>query len=190
MIRICAVRLSRQEARKAQQVTLRKAKRLGVRVSEEALRFQRYLVVATSVTKTELRGDQVLLLYRMRWQIELAIKRLKSIIGISNLPCRDPASGRAWLHGKLLLALLVQVLLNRGQELQLVTTRHEDGEVRVARRRGNLWRETCIMAEMIKAAIIWGITWHLGQRRRRQMHDIIEERPRRRLMQHDLLSFC
>jgi hypothetical protein len=187
-IRVCAIRLSRREARKAQQVTLRKAKRKGERLSKEALRFQRYLVTATSVSKSDLSAQQVLTLYRMRWQIELAIKRLKSIIGISDLPCRNPESGRAWLHGKLVLALLVQVLLNRGQELHLVTTMREGVEIRVARRRGNLWRETHLTIDMVKAAIIWGITWQLRQRWRGQACDLMEERPRKRLAQHDLLS--
>ena len=187
-IRVCAIRLSRREARKAQQVTLRKAKRKGERLSQEALRFQRYLVTATSVTKSDLSAQQVLTLYRMRWQIELAIKRLKSIIGISDLPCRDPESGRAWLHGKLVLALLVQVLLNRGQELHLVTTKCAGVEIQVARRRGNLWRETHLTMDMVKAAIVWGITWQLRQRWRGQAYDLMEERPRKRLAQHDLLS--
>jgi hypothetical protein len=187
-IRVCALRLSRREARKAQQVTLRKAKRKGERLGKEALRFQRYLVTATSVSKSDLSAQQVLTLYRMRWQIELAIKRLKSIIGISDLPCRDPESGRAWLHGKLVLALLVQVLLNRGQELHLVTTQYEGVEIRVARRRGNLWRETHLTIDMVRAALVWGITWRLRQRWRGQTHDLMEERPRKRLAQHDLLS--
>jgi hypothetical protein len=186
-IRICAVRLTRQEARQAQRVSLRKAKRKGVGVSAEGLRFQRYLVVATSVAGSELSVKRVLLLYRMRWQIELAIKRLKSIIGLSELPCRDSESGRAWLHGKLVLALLIQGLLNQGQELQLITVPRRRSKPQVVRRRGNLWRETHLLTELIKAAIVWGIAWRLRHRWRAQISDLLEERPRKRLVQHDLL---
>ena len=53
----------------------------------------------------------VLALYRVRWQIELAFKRMKSLMGLGQLPKKSDASSRAWLHGKLLLALLVERLL-------------------------------------------------------------------------------
>ena len=50
----------------------------------------------------------VMELYRQRWQIELAIKRLKSLLGLGHLPKKDPPSARAWLHGKLFVSLLVE----------------------------------------------------------------------------------
>ena len=187
MVRICAVRLTRAEARRAQRVSQREAKRKERQLSAQALCWQRYLVVATSVAEDELSAQQVLMLYRMRWQIEVAIKRLKSIIGLSDLPCRDPESGRAWLHGKLVLALLIQTLVNQGQELHLVTVPCTGNKIRVLRRRGNLWRETHLITEMLKAAIVWGVAWRLRQRWRAQISDMLEERPRKRLYQHDLL---
>jgi IS4 transposase len=49
--------------------------------------------------------------YRLRWQIELGFKRLKSVLGIGHLPKKDPASCRAWLHGKLLISLLIERML-------------------------------------------------------------------------------
>jgi Transposase DDE domain len=189
-VRICAVRLTRAEARRAQRVSQREAKRKGTRLSAEALRWQRYLVVATTVARRELSARRVLLLYRMRWQIEVTIKRLKSIIGLGQVPCRDVESGRAWLHGKLVLALLIQVLVNQGQELHLIAASRPDGKPRVARRRGNLWRETHLMMEWIKVAIVWGNVRRLRQRWREEILDMIEERPRKRRVQHDLLWLC
>ena len=50
-------------------------------------------------------------LYRLRWQIELTFKRLKSLLGLGQLPKRTDASARAWLHGKLFAALLVERLI-------------------------------------------------------------------------------
>jgi hypothetical protein len=51
---------------------------------------------------------EVLEWYRVRWQIELAFKRLKSLGDAGHLPKRDPASSRAWVYGKLLIALLTE----------------------------------------------------------------------------------
>ena len=52
-------------------------------------------------------------LYRLRWQIELAIKRLKSILHIDRLPAKHPDLARTWLHAHLLLALLLDDITAR-----------------------------------------------------------------------------
>jgi hypothetical protein len=33
---------------------------------------------------------------------------MKSLLGLGHLPKKDPASARAWLHGKLFVSLLVE----------------------------------------------------------------------------------
>ena len=57
----------------------------------------------------------VLELYRLRWQIELAFKRMKSIMGLGHLPKKDPASARAWLHGKIFASLLVERMVQAAE---------------------------------------------------------------------------
>jgi hypothetical protein len=47
-------------------------------------------------------------LYRVRWQIELAFKRLKSILRLDRLPAKTPDLARAWIATHLLLALLIE----------------------------------------------------------------------------------
>jgi hypothetical protein len=56
-MRVCATRLPRREARQAQQTAMRKAKRKGEQISKGALRFQRYVVVATSVSEEQLSAE-------------------------------------------------------------------------------------------------------------------------------------
>jgi len=53
---------------------------------------------------------QALSTYRHRWQLELVFKRAKSIMGLGQLPKYSDASSRAWLNGKLLVAMLVEKL--------------------------------------------------------------------------------
>ena len=36
---------------------------------------------------------------------------MKSILGLGHLPKKDPATARAWLHGKLLPRLLVERMI-------------------------------------------------------------------------------
>jgi len=44
--------------------------------------------------------------YRLRWQIELAFKRLKSLIRIDRIPTQTEAGGLSWLYPHLILAML------------------------------------------------------------------------------------
>ena len=52
----------------------------------------------------------ILELYRCRWQIELAFKRLKGLLKLGHVPKKDPESARAWMQLKLLLALVIEKL--------------------------------------------------------------------------------
>ncbi len=44
--------------------------------------------------------------YRLRWQIELAFKRLKSLLGIDKIPTHTERASRSWLTAHLIMALL------------------------------------------------------------------------------------
>ncbi|MGA7330089.1 MAG: transposase [Rhodomicrobium sp.] len=47
-------------------------------------------------------------LYRARWRIEMAFKRLKSLIGLSAPPSEDPAVAKTWILAHLLMVLLIE----------------------------------------------------------------------------------
>jgi hypothetical protein len=51
-------------------------------------------------------------MYRGRWQVELAFKRLKSLLGLGHLKKVDPQGAKAWLQGKLLVAILIEALIS------------------------------------------------------------------------------
>ena len=67
-----------------------------------------YLMVLTSLPAEAATAAEVLAAYGLRWQVELAFKRLKSGLGIDRLPARDPATARSWLLTHLTLALLIE----------------------------------------------------------------------------------
>jgi hypothetical protein len=58
----------------------------------------------------------VLEFYRLRWQIELVFKRMKSILGLGHLPKKDPLSAQAWLEGKLFTGLLIERMIDTEAE--------------------------------------------------------------------------
>jgi hypothetical protein len=110
-----AIKRSRQAAESARLRMHRTARRKGRTLSKQALAAADYVFVWTTVPPQELSAEQALALYRVRWQIELAFKRMKSIMGLGHLPKWADTSARAWIHGKLLIALLVERLLEEAE---------------------------------------------------------------------------
>ena len=66
-----------------------------------------YLMLVTSLP-TEVSAAEVLGAYRLRWQVELAFKRLKSLLGLDRLPAKSEPLARTWLLAHLILALLIE----------------------------------------------------------------------------------
>jgi hypothetical protein len=81
----------------------------------QTLEFAKYVIVFT--TRPSGSTADVLRSYRMRWQIELVFKQLKSLAQLGHLPKHDERSSRAWLYGKLLVTLLAQKLIRIGRDI-------------------------------------------------------------------------
>lgn len=113
-VRICAIRKSREQIERAHRKLRRKQSKHGLTVRAETFEYAKYVLVLTTLrTGTT---AQILQWYRIRWQIELAFKRLKSLVQLGHLPKYDDASSRAWLYGKLFVALLGQRLMRVGRD--------------------------------------------------------------------------
>jgi Transposase DDE domain len=115
--RLVAVKRGRQAARCARSRLHRRAQRKQERLSKPALFLAGYVFVGTTIPIGVMDSAQVLELYRARWQIEWAFRRLKSIMGLGQLPKLSEAGARAWVHGKLFVALLVERLLDAAEHL-------------------------------------------------------------------------
>ena len=115
--RLCAIRKSEAAAQKAQRKLTRKQQQGKAKITAETRKYALYVVVFTTVPKQVASARQVLDCYRFRWQIELTFKRLKSIVQLGHVPKRDDQSSRAWLYGKLLVALLSQKLIRIGNSI-------------------------------------------------------------------------
>ena len=108
--RLCAIRKSEAAAEPERKRIRRAAAHKGIQASAERMEAAGYFFVFTTLGP-EVPTRTVLELDRGRWQVELAFKRLKSLIGLSHLKKRDAQGARAWIHGKLLVAFLIEALL-------------------------------------------------------------------------------
>ena len=98
-LRICAVRKSKEQAERAKRKTLRQISKHPRKkpIDRTTVEMSEYFVLGTSLNSQAFSAQRVLELYRLRWQVELAFKRLKSIMQLGQLPKTDPESCRAWL---------------------------------------------------------------------------------------------
>jgi hypothetical protein len=115
--RLCAIRKSEEAATRARRQIQRKAQQGGPKPKPETLQYARYVMVFTTIPASRFRTREVLEWYRVRWQIELVFKRLKTLAELGALPKHVDQSARAWLYGKLLVALLGQKLERLGRDI-------------------------------------------------------------------------
>lgn len=108
--RLCALRKSPEQARRARAKAKRKA-RCQKSIRPETLEYADFVVVITTLSEEEMALPAVLEFYRGRWQVELAFKRLKSLLQMGQVPKKKAASAQAWMQGKILTALLIERLL-------------------------------------------------------------------------------
>lgn len=108
--RLCAVRKSPEQSRRARAKVRRKA-RSQKEIRPETLEYADFVILVTTLAKQEMPLPAVMEFYRGRWQVELAFKRLKSLLQMGQVPKKKAASAQAWMQGKILTALLIERLL-------------------------------------------------------------------------------
>jgi Transposase DDE domain len=98
--RLCALRLPPDKVEEAR-VRLRREQ--GAKVTVESLDMAAFVIVVITAPKDRLSLDRVMELYTLRWQVELKIKRDKSIANLDRLPNFREDTIRSWILAKMLL---------------------------------------------------------------------------------------
>ena len=95
------------EVAEARRLALRRAAiKKGKKLDPRSLIAAEFMIVVTSLPVNGYKAKDVLAVYRLRWQIELAFKRLKSLLHMDKLPTRIERTSRSWLYAHLIVALL------------------------------------------------------------------------------------
>jgi hypothetical protein len=116
-LRLCAIRKSRtatEIARKKARISAKEKKR---NIQDETLQYAEFVMVLCSASNEKVSCATALGLYRGRWQVELAFKRLKSLLDAGHVPKESDASARSWMQAKVLSALLIERTLWEGEFL-------------------------------------------------------------------------
>ena len=109
--RLCVVHKSQEAIALAQKKLRRRANKHGEELQPETLEYAKYMMLFSTFPTASFADTDILEWYRARWQVELVFKRFKSIAGLGHLPKYDDQSAKAWLYGKLLVALLIEKLI-------------------------------------------------------------------------------
>jgi Transposase DDE domain len=67
--------------------------------------------ILTTLRAEQAPPSELLQLYRLRWQIEVFFKRLKSLLHLDTLPSRQGPTARSWMLARFLAAALAQKLV-------------------------------------------------------------------------------
>lgn len=111
-VRVCVIRKSQAAIALAQKKLKRRASRKGTELQPERLFYAQYVMVLTTFPAQDFPAERILEWYRFRWQIELVFKRFNQIAQLGHLPKYEEESAKAWLYGKLFVALLTEKLIH------------------------------------------------------------------------------
>ena len=107
-VRLIAQRLPEDKAEEARRRARVASRKKGHTPSKDTLFAAGYILLVTNLPAVTWTTEQVLALYRLRWQVELLFKRLKSILHMNRLRAQDRILAQVYLLGKLVGALLVE----------------------------------------------------------------------------------
>jgi hypothetical protein len=115
-LRLVAVKKPAQACEASRRKARREAQKGRHQISAGTLEAADWVILVTSLKTDNFSTDDVLALYRLRWRIELAFKRLKSVIGLKAPPGTDERSARPWLLAHLLIILLLEPVVDEFED--------------------------------------------------------------------------
>ena len=107
-VRLVAQRLPEDKAEEARRRARKASQKKGRTPRKETLFAAGFVLLVTNLPSVTWTTEQVLALYRLRWQVELLFKRLKSILHLDRLRSKDPVLAQVYLLGKLVGALVLE----------------------------------------------------------------------------------
>jgi hypothetical protein len=108
LLRLVIRRKDPEQAKAEQKRLLKEAKKRGKQPDPRSLEAAKYILLLTSLPVTVFPPADILAIYRLRWQIELAFKRFKSLAGLDLLPAKNPELARAWIYARLIVAIIAE----------------------------------------------------------------------------------
>jgi hypothetical protein len=152
-LRLIAQRLPAEAAERNRRRIRKRASRKGKTLDKRTLEAAGYILLVTSLSVKQWATTEVLALYRLRWQVELVFKRLKSILDLDQLRAKGPTLAQVYLLGKALAALIIDVMADQA-------TRRCPMLFADTHRPVSTWRWVTISRDFLFQAVRGHVSWH------------------------------
>lgn len=146
-LRLIACPLPPAQAEKARERIRKQLAKKGKIMSHNTWLAAGFVMLVTNLPLETWPVERILWLYRMRWQVELQFKRMKSLLQLDHLRAQDPRLVQTYLLGKLLAALLLDQLVGRAVE-------QAPAGFQSLRRPLSLWRLQALLWQGIRALVV------------------------------------
>jgi len=151
-LRLVAQRLPQEAAEKNRRRIRRQASKKGKTPDKRTLEAAGYIFLVTNLAASQWTTAQVLELYRLRWQVELVFKRLKSLLDLDQLRAKGPALAQTYLLGKILAALIMEAMSDEATRRCPTLFSHTQRPV-------SAWRWTTIGRDFLYQAVRGHVSW-------------------------------
>lgn len=115
-LRLIACPLPPDQAERARERLRKQARKKGKKVQPNTLLAAGFVLLISNLPANLWPPCRILYLYRLRWQIELQFKRMKSILCFDHLRAQEPRLVQTYLLAKLLAAVLLDRLVQQAEE--------------------------------------------------------------------------
>ncbi len=107
--RLIAIRVPKEVGNQRRKEYLMKNRR-SKKITKLSLKLCDWIIMITNAPNEKIDPEKVLDLYKIRWQIELIFKQLKSTIGIENICCSNKHRMLCEVYGKLIITIIITKL--------------------------------------------------------------------------------
>ena len=151
-LRLIACPLPPEAVEEARRKARQRNQKKGRQVSEQTLLAAGFVLLITNLPSEVWSIKMVCTLYRLRWQIEIEFKRLKSLFSIDHIRPQDPKLAQTFLLANLLAALLIDDFI---QQIRLRMPDWFDSLDRPV----NIWRFTQFFLDSFRQLICGSISY-------------------------------
>lgn len=175
-MRLIIAPLPQEAADRARQRVYKTHRKKGRTPDERTLLAAGFTLLLTNLPTDPWPVTEILQLYRVRWQVELLIKRLKSVGHLDHLRAKDLHLAQVYLLAKLLAALFVDHLIHQ------VRTRCP-AWFQSIQRPVNVWRLTAFGLDLLHMLVRGPLTLEQFLQALPRLERFLCDRPRKRRQQ-------
>lgn len=175
-LRLVTCRLPSEKAEEARRRARRAAQKKKHQVDSRTLLAASFVLLLTNLPTDVWSTSDVITLYRIRWQVEMLIKRFKSLLAFDGLRARDSDLAQTYLLGKVLGAFLLEEMDGRIRSCAPVDWDALDRPV-------SPWRLMSLCQDALKIMVQGPLTERMIQHALPRLRRFLADEPRRRLSQ-------